>query len=204
MLDAGYGMQDGETGFRTDTSFASCFSLEALKNAVEKLLFSLSSQNPCRCNDFLYFKFMQNDVVEASIKGVMPTSNGCAVFLGPENKTFVIYVDQYIGSAISMAINEEKKDRPLTHDLISSIFQGLEVSLQRVIINDVSDSIYFARIILKMENELGSKIVEIDARPSDSMVLAIQSKKPIFVAQKVIDQVDDMTEILERILKEQG
>ena len=102
-----------------------------------------------------------------------------------------------------MAINEEKKDRPLTHDLISSIFQGLEVSLQRVIINDVSDSIYFARIILKMENELGSKIVEIDARPSDSMVLAIQSKKPIFVAQKVIDQVDDMTEILERILKQQ-
>ena len=147
---------------------------------------------------------MQNDVVEASIKGVMPTSNGCAVFIGPENKTFVIYVDQYIGSALSMAINEEKKDRPLTHDLINSIFQGLEVSLQRVIINDVSDSIYFARIILKMENELGSKIVEIDARPSDSMVLAIQSKKPIFVAQKVIDQVDDMTEILERILKEQG
>ncbi len=146
---------------------------------------------------------MQNDVVEASIKGVMPTSNGCAVFIGPENKTFVIYVDQYIGSAISMAINEEKKDRPLTHDLINSIFQGLEVSLQRVVINDVSDSIYFARIILKMDNELGSKIVEIDARPSDSMVLAIQSKKPIFVAQKVIDQVDDMTEILERILKEQ-
>ncbi len=146
---------------------------------------------------------MQNDVVEASIKGVMPTSNGCAVFIGPENKTFVIYVDQYIGSAISMAINEEKKDRPLTHDLIYSIFQGLEVSIERVVINDVSDSIYFARIILKMENELGSKIVEIDARPSDSMVLAIQSKKPIYVAQRVIDQVDDMTEILERILKQQ-
>ncbi len=146
---------------------------------------------------------MQNNVVEAHIKGVMPTSNGCAVFLGPEKKTFVIYVDQYIGSAISMAINEEKKDRPLTHDLIGSIFQGLEVSLQRVVINDVSDSIYFARIILKMDNELGSKVVEIDARPSDSMVLAIQAKKPIFVAKKVIDQVDDMTEILERILKQQ-
>ncbi len=147
---------------------------------------------------------MQNDVVEATIKGVMPTSNGCAVFLGPEYKTFVIYVDQYIGGALSMAINEEKKDRPLTHDLVSSIFQGLEVEMERVVINDVSDSVYFARIILKMENELGSKIVEIDARPSDSMVLAIQAKKPIFVAKKVIDQVDDMTEILERILKQQN
>ena len=146
---------------------------------------------------------MQNDVVEATIKGVMPTSNGCAVFLGPDYKTFVIYVDQYIGGALSMAINEEKKDRPLTHDLISSIFKGLEVSMERVVINDVSDSIFFARIILKMENELGSKILEIDARPSDSMVLAIQAKKPIFVTKKVIDQVDDMTEILERILKQQ-
>ena len=75
--------------------------------------------------------------------------------------------------------------------------------MERVVINDVSDSIFFARIILKMENELGSKILEIDARPSDSMVLAIQAKKPIFVAKKVIDQVDDMTEILERILKQQ-
>lgn len=147
---------------------------------------------------------MKGDVEQARIKGVMPTSNGCAIFLGPESKTFVIYVDQYIGNAISMAINEVKKERPLTHDLISHIFLGLGVSLERVVINDVDDGTFYARLILKMENELGKKIVEVDARPSDSMALALQNKRPLYVSRKVLDSVEDMTEILEKILKQQG
>ncbi len=146
---------------------------------------------------------MQNDTVKASIKGVMPTSNGCAVFLGTDEKTFVIYVDQFIGNAISMVINNVKKERPLTHDLIGIIFSGLGVTLERVVINDVSNSTFYARIILKMTNELGTKIVELDARPSDSMVMALQEKKPILVAKNVIDSVDDMTEIFEKIMDEQ-
>jgi bifunctional DNase/RNase len=147
---------------------------------------------------------MKNDVVEVSIKGVMPTSNGCAIFLGNTDKTFVIYVDQAIGNAISMTINDVKKDRPLTHDLIGHIFAGLGVTVERVIINDVDSGTFFARIILNMQNELGRKVIEVDARPSDSMVLALQAKKPILVARKVLDSVDDMTEILERILKQQN
>ncbi len=147
---------------------------------------------------------MLNDVVEVEIKGVMPTSNGCAVFLGSEEKTFVIYVDQGIGNAISMTINHVKKERPLTHDLIDSVFQGFGVSVERVVINDVDDGTFFARLILSMENELGKKLVEVDARPSDSIVLALQAEKPIYTAQNVIDSVEDMTEILERILKQQS
>ena len=61
----------------------------------------------------------------------------------------------------------------------------------------------FLRIILRMENELGKKIIELDARPSDSIVLALQMKKPIFVTNKVLENVEDMSEILERILKKQ-
>lgn len=147
---------------------------------------------------------MQKDVVEVSIKGVMPTSNGCAIFLGSEDKTFVIYVDQNIGNAISMTINDVKKERPLTHDLISSVFHGLGVKVERVIINDVDEGTFFARLILSMQNELGTKVLEVDARPSDSIVLALQSKRPIYVTHKVLDNVEDMTEILERILKQQG
>jgi bifunctional DNase/RNase len=147
---------------------------------------------------------MKNDVEEVTIKGVMPTSNGCAIFLGGKDKTFVIYVDQSIGNAISMTINDVKKDRPLTHDLIGHIFGGLGVTVERVLINDVDAGTFFARIILQMQNELGRKVIEVDARPSDSMVLALQAKKPIFVARKVLDTVEDMTEILERILKQQN
>jgi bifunctional DNase/RNase len=71
--------------------------------------------------------------------------------------------------------------------------------LDRVIINDADDDKFFARLILNMENELGKKIVEIDARPSDSLVLAVQNKRPIYVAKKVLDAVEDMTSIFEDI-----
>ena len=73
-----------------------------------------------------------------------------------------------------------------------------------MVINDVNDGTFFARLLLRMENELGRKIVELDARPSDSIVLALQGKRPILVARKVFDSVDDMSEILERVLKQQS
>lgn len=146
---------------------------------------------------------MENDVVKATIKGVMPTSNGCALFLGPEEKTFIIYVDSQIGQAISMIINSVNRERPMTHDLISNIFLGLGVTLQRVVINDVKDRTFFARIILKMENEIEQKIVEIDSRPSDAIALALHDSRPLYVHRKVLDSEEDMTELLERILKEQ-
>ena len=147
---------------------------------------------------------MQNEVIEAAIKGGMPTANGCAVFLGNDNKTFVIYVDHSVGNAISMTLNGIKKERPLTHDLIGSILLGLNITLERIVINDVSEGTFYARIIQHMQNELGRKLIEVDARPSDSIVLALQQKKPIFVALKVFETVEDMTEILERVLKQQG
>ena len=145
-----------------------------------------------------------HDVIEVTIKGLMPTANGCAVFLGNEQKTFVIYVDPSVGSAISMTINGVKKERPLTHDLIGHIFLGFGIALERIIINDVNDGTYFARVILQMKNELGLKILELDARPSDSIVLALQQKRPIYVARAVFEAEEDRTEILLRVLKQQA
>ena len=146
---------------------------------------------------------MDNQVVSVSVKGVMPTSSGCAVFLGNEAKTFVIYVDQGIGEAIQRAVDDVQADRPMTHDLMLTMLDGLGAEVERIVINHVDGGTFFARIILSMENELGHKIIELDARPSDSMVMALASKKPIYVAKTVIDSVDDMTEILAKIL-EQG
>lgn len=144
---------------------------------------------------------MKNEVIAVAIRGVMPTANGCALFLGTDEKVFVIYVDQSIGNTLSMAINKVKRERPLTHDLVHNIFLGLGVTLERVVINNVEDSTFFARIILKMQNELGTKLVELDARPSDALILAVQSDKPLYVAKDVLDAVEDMSEILERIQK---
>ena len=146
---------------------------------------------------------MGNQVVSVTVKGVMPTSSGCAVFLGNDAKTFVIYVDQGIGEAIQRAVDDVQADRPMTHDLMLTMLDGLGAEVERIVINHVDGGTFFARIILSMENELGHKIIELDARPSDSMVMALASTKPIYVAKTVIDSVDDMTEILAKIL-EQG
>lgn len=147
---------------------------------------------------------MQNDVAVVTIKGVMPTANGCAVFLGNEEKTFIIYVDQSVGTAIQMTLGGVKKERPLTHDLIGSMLLGFGAQLDHVVVNDARDGTYFARILLHMENEIGKKIIELDARPSDSIVLALQQKRPIYVARAVFDTVEDMTEVLEKVLKQQA
>jgi hypothetical protein len=147
---------------------------------------------------------MNNDVVAVTIKEVVPTANSCAVFLGNDDKTFVIYVDPYVGNVIQKTLDGVKKDRPLTHDLIDSILLGLGTRLDRVVINDNREQTFFARILLTMENELGTKIVEIDARPSDSIVLSLQQNRPIYVARSVFDAMDDRTEILERLRKQQS
>jgi bifunctional DNase/RNase len=147
---------------------------------------------------------MPKDTVSIVIKGVMPTTNGCAVFLGNEDKTFIIYVDHFVGNAIQMTLAGIKKERPLTHDLIGSILLGLGARLDHIVINDANNGTFFARIILHMENELGRKIVELDARPSDSIVLALQHKRDIYVSRPVFDEVEDRTDVLERVLRQQS
>ena len=116
----------------------------------------------------------------------------------------MIYVDHSVGNAIQMTLNGVKKERPLTHDLIGSMLLGLGAQMDHIVVNDAREGTFFARILLRMENELGKKIVELDARPSDSIVLALQQKRPIYVARAVFENVEDMTEILERVLKQQS
>ncbi len=142
---------------------------------------------------------MKNGVLPIQVLGVIPTNQGCAVFVGNSDKTFTIYVEPTVGQAIAMFMQGTPKERPLTHDLIGHVFQGLGVSVERVIINDLKNGTYFARLILKQENELGKKIIEVDARPSDSIALAIQAKATIYVTREVFDQVEDMSEVLKKL-----
>lgn len=142
---------------------------------------------------------MQKDILEASIKGIVPTSNGSALFLSTVEKVITIYIDPAMGKLIEMSLNNQKKERPLTHDLIDNVFKGFQIDLERVIINHVNEGTFYARIILKMENELGIKLLEIDARPTDAIILALNSKKSIYIARKVLDSLEDMSEVLNKI-----
>ena len=153
------------------------------------------------CN---YTVIMKNDVVPVQIRGILPANSGCALFVGNDQKVFVINVEPNMGAIIGMFLRDTPKERPLTHDLIQSIFKGFSINVERVVITELKNSTYFARLILQQQNELARKIVEIDARPSDCLALATAQKRPIFVTNALFDQVEDMSEVLERINENGG
>ena len=142
---------------------------------------------------------MKKDVVPVEIRGILPANSGCAIFVGNDEKVFVINVEPNMGAVIGMFLRATPKERPLTHDLMQSIFRGFGISVERVVITELKNSTYFARLILQQQNELARKLVEIDARPSDCLALAAAQKKPIFVYRALFDQVEDMSEVLAKI-----
>jgi bifunctional DNase/RNase len=139
------------------------------------------------------------DVVQVQIRGILPANTGCAVFVGNEEKVFVISVDPNMAQIISMYLKDQRTERPLTHELVQHIFKGFGISVERIVITDLRNSTYFARLILQQENELGRKLVELDARPSDCLALATAQRKPIYVATALWEKVEDMSEALERM-----
>jgi bifunctional DNase/RNase len=142
---------------------------------------------------------MKNDVVPVHIRGILPANSGCALFVGNDEKVFVINVEPQMGQVIGMFLRDTPKERPLTHDLMQSMFKGFGISVERVIITDLKNSTYYARLILSQNNEVARKIVEIDARPSDCLALASAQKCKIYVSKALFDQVEDMSEVLDKI-----
>ena len=142
-----------------------------------------------------------SSILPIQIKAIVPTTNGSALFLEQESKVFALYLDKEIGETIQRVLNEEVSKRPLSHNLMIHILDGLGAEVERVIINAVNKGTFYARLIVSMENELGHKIIEMDARPSDSIALALLSNKPIYVSKTVLDAVEDMSEILDKILE---
>lgn len=142
----------------------------------------------------------QQQVVPVEIKAVVPTANGAALFLAVPEKTFVIYVDATVGHAINMFMAGTEKERPLTHDLMAHVLEAFGAKVERAVINDVKSSTFYARLIISAENELHQrKIIELDARPSDCIAMAIQQKAPVFVTRVVLDEVDDASDALRQL-----
>ena len=143
------------------------------------------------------------DVIPVGIKAVVPTPTGSALFLGNDDKSFVIYMDPLVGNAISLMIRGTTHERPLTHDLMGMLLTGLGAKVERVIINDLKGATYYARMIVTAENELQQrKLIELDARPSDCLAMASQQKAPIYVTRGVWDEAEDMSEVLRKLVEE--
>ncbi len=99
-----------------------------------------------------------------------------------------ISIGMFEAQAIARALEGVDIGRPLTHDLIVNIIRELGGTLEKVIVNDLIDGTFYARLIVKTDEKLHS----IDARPSDSIAIAILAKAPIFVSSKVMDEAGEI------------
>lgn len=95
-----------------------------------------------------------------------------------------IWIGQFEATAILMEMQGIKPPRPLTHDLLFSFLIKLSAVVDRVEVNDLKDGTFYARICFSQKG----KPTEIDARPSDAIALAVRTKSPIFVAEKVVQK----------------
>ena len=102
------------------------------------------------------------------------------------NRSFPIYIGSHEAIAMDLAVRKIAPPRPLTHDLIVNILTGLGLKLERVLIDDLRLDTFHGKLVILDSN--GEEIF-IDSRPSDAIVLASRMGCPIYVADRVLDEV---------------
>lgn len=117
----------------------------------------------------------------SATEGAAPTP--IVLLENKEEKVLPIYIGASEAFSIQTALEKMSYPRPLTHDLVITLMEGLDSKIKKILIDDLSDGVFFARIVVKQNgNEF-----EFDARPSDSLALAVRAKSPIFVSNGVMD-----------------
>jgi bifunctional DNase/RNase len=94
---------------------------------------------------------------------------------------WIAYAEAY---AIAVELQGTTSPRPLTHDLLKNILEELDAKIVSIVISDLIDEIYYARIVL----DAAGRHVEIDSRPSDAIALAVRTKTPIYVEESVLER----------------
>ncbi|MCM1985229.1 bifunctional nuclease family protein [Lyngbya confervoides] len=125
-------------------------------------------------------------MIEMNVAGIaLDASSRIPIVLlkdATERRALPIWIGQNEAKAILSALEDQKPPRPMTHDLLCAMLQEWEIEFDRVVINALEDSTFFATISLKQ----GETIKYIDARPSDAIALALRLDAPIWVMEEVV------------------
>ncbi len=131
---------------------------------------------------------MAIELVPITFNKIMQSRSYTVIILGTEQKKFAIYTDPSVGKNIQTYLTQEHKPRPYTHDLINAIFRGLDIKPLQIVITDIEDTIYFARLYLEQTIGDQKTILEIDARPSDCVTLALLHNIPVFCRKEIFEK----------------
>jgi uncharacterized protein len=131
-----------------------------------------------------------SEYVPVNVRGVyfVSTITGpqAVVFLSDNGDRMVpIYIGPAEAISIDLALRKETTPRPMTHDLVKSIMENFSINIDRIIIDDLDEQVFYARLMLRN----GAREIEIDARPSDCIALAVRSDARIFIEQGILDKV---------------
>ncbi|MGQ0736418.1 MAG: bifunctional nuclease family protein [Acidobacteriota bacterium] len=126
-------------------------------------------------------------LVEMTIKGLMvdPITNVPIIVLRDRDghKVLPIWVGVFEANAIALQIENVQPPRPMTHDLLRNVIQDLHAVVERVVVCDLRDNTFYALIHLRTP----AGPVAVDARPSDAIALALRTRAPILVEERVIN-----------------
>ncbi len=127
-------------------------------------------------------------MIEVSVDGILidNTNNSPVVLLRERegDRVLPIYIGPFEASAIAYSLQKTKFPRPMTLDMMRLIVEGLGGRVRRVIVTRIKEDTYYAELVI----ETDGKVVTIDARPSDSVGLALRADVPIFVAEEVMNK----------------
>ena len=129
-----------------------------------------------------------SELIPLTFNKIMQSRAYTVIILGTESKKFAIYTEPQVGHMIQINLAQGKRPRPYTHDLLNSILKGLNATLLQVVINNVEDTIYFARLFVEQQVDDQKQILEVDARPSDCITLALIHKIPLFCNSEVLEK----------------
>lgn len=101
-------------------------------------------------------------------------------------RAFPIFIGLVEASAMDLAVHGQKAQRPMTHDLVYNVIDGLSAELLEVRVDELREETFFGKLVVRKEN---GEVVLIDTRPSDAMVLAAKRRLPIFVDDGVLSEV---------------
>ncbi len=125
-------------------------------------------------------------MVEMKVHGLFfdQESNQSVVVLKEEatGRTLPIWVGLFEANAITMGIEHTWTPRPMTHDLLKNVIEGMNAVVREITVSDLRSNTFYAVISLEVEG----KTVKIDSRPSDAIALALRTQSPIFVDEKVL------------------
>jgi hypothetical protein len=147
------------------------------------------------------------ELVEVAIERVIGfrESAAAAVVLRHSDKKFLIFVGPTEGAAVQRELAGQRSDRPATHDLLDYVLRGFDVEVKRIVVSSIVNNVFCATVILTQKGQDGgpSNEVRLDARASDSIVIALKAKVPLWVTRRVLEAVEDATEQL-KLLDEKG